>query len=102
MVGTEKASMRGTGSRGDWQEGRPEELEPEGLSVHPEAISVSGNQTPDPQVLIVRIQLTYHMYDVQAAQWERDTVKGAKMEAESVESYMPASGGRVRERERED
>lgn len=47
-LGTERASVRGIGSRGDWQERRPEELEPEGLSVHLEAISVSGSQTARP------------------------------------------------------
>lgn len=45
-LGTERATVRGTGGRGDWQERGPEELEPEGLSVHPEAISLSGGQTP--------------------------------------------------------
>ena len=47
-LGTEWASVRETGSRGDWQERRPEDLEPEGLSVHLEAISVSRSQTPRP------------------------------------------------------
>lgn len=68
---TERATVRGTGGRGDWQEERgPEELEHKGLSVHPGSPShcQGVRPHPDPQVLIVRIKFTYHKCDVWAAQ----------------------------------